>query len=340
MPRSFLLAVSIALLILSFGIPARAQDGAGGVDIPIEWNRFRDLETLVARVESEGSYRDKDRFEPVTRHSWGTLLHVLPGPELFYPIETPTREAELDFFSAYLKQYSGALESAQGRSMEIAAEHALVKDVGDSFPAFAQRFLGRYKLDGLARSARDPESVDLKKRAAAEIVRFMQRIPGWEKEFHPLRQADAAGLTAEWERRAAEARKVIKRFDLGKDVGTGELSGTSVFDVKLGATGLEFAKNAVGGLRTFPVVGTDGKPWKVNGEPLLVCSEKSLPDVNSYVKDVRQEYVVFRYRQLGFGDTKTKDVIRLVCARLYLGPRYFLFYRDRVIVFLKDRPGK
>ncbi len=310
------------------------------VDLAVDWARFRDLEILVARVESEGHFQEKKQHEPISRVSWGTALPILPAPELVFPVETPEQDLELAFFARYLKEYGQAVDGAKDASAALAKEFALLKDADAPFPAFAQKMLARYKPEDAAVGARDAADVAAKKRAAGEIVRYLLRLPIWEKEFKPLLDAPAGGIEKEWERRLAEANKLVKRFEIGKDVGTGQLSGSSVFDVRLGPTGLELAKNIFGSIRTWPVVGPDGKAWKINGAPLLVSSEKTLPDINSYVKDIRNEYVVFRYRQIGFGDDKTKDVIRLVCARLYLGPRYFLFYRDRVILFLKDRPGK
>lgn len=329
-----------ALLLLALALPARADDPPAGIDVTVDWTRFRDLETLVGRVESEGFVQDKKKLEPVARLSWGKALPILPPADLVFPADKPDREAELAFLAAYLLKYRETLTQAGDAAIVLAGAQALLPDPCGPFPAFARQFASRYKLDALALAPNDPEPVAGKKRAAAEILRFALRQPEWEKEFAPLLDAKPDELAKEWDRRLAEAKKLVKRFDIGKDVGTGELAGTSVFDVKLGPVGLEFTKNAVGNLRTSPVVDASGKPWSVDGQPLLVCSEKTLPDVNSYVKDIRQEYVLFRYRQIGFADEKTKDVIRLVCARLYLGTRYFLFYRDRVILFTKDRPGK
>lgn len=338
-PRA-LTAAALLLAALALPLPLRAEDSPAGPDIKVDWASFRDLETLVGRVESEGLVLEKKKLEPITRLSWGKTLPILPPADLVFPVEKADRDSELAFLTAWLAKYRDALAQGRDAAIALAGDQTLLPAPSGPFPAFAQRFTARYKLDDVALGPNDPVAVAAKKRAAAEILRFVLRLPDWEKEFAPLLDAAPDVLAKEWDRRLAEAKKLVKRFDIGKDIGTGELAGTSVFEVKLGPVGIQLTQNAVGNLRASPVVDATGKAWTAGGQPLLVCSEKSLPDVNSYVKDIKQEYVLFRYRQIGFGDEKTKDLIRVVCARLYLGTRYFLFYRDRVILFTKDRPGK
>lgn len=327
------------LIAIALALPVRAEETAGP-NITVNWDSLRDLEVLVARVETEAFAQEKKKREPITRRSWNVEISLLPPAELRYPVERPERDSELAFLRAYAEAYAALVAAAVTRAPELAVERGLLPAASQDFRAFAARFTARYTLDQTLLAGTETAETAGKKRAAGEILRFLNRLPDWEKEVRPLVDGGDDARVAEWTRRDAEAKKLIKRFDIGKDVGTGELLGTSTFEVRLGPVGLEFARNTANNLRTRAVVDALGRPWQVNGQPLLVCSEKSLPDINEFVRDLRQEYVTFRYRQLGFGEFLTRDVIKLIGVRLFLARRYFLFYRDQVVLFLHDRPGR
>jgi len=332
--------IVLCACLLAAPLAAEPDEPPAGPDIAVDWAKFRDLEALFGRLETEAFALDKKRLIPVAPHSWGKHLPVVPPEDLAFPVEKPDKDSEVAFLRSYLEHYTQAIRTARSSAQDVALAAGVIQEAEPDYATFAQRLAARFKLPALERAAQEPEDIRAKKEVTAEILRFAERLPEWEGEFKRLIGIPDAEYEREWERRLKEARKLAKRFDIGKDLGTSELSGASVIDIKLGPVGIEWVKNGVNSLKTWAVVDADGRRWRVNGQPLLVCSLKSLPDINSHVKDIKNEYVVFRYRQIGYGDMATKDIIRLVAARLYLGTRYFLFYKDRVILFTEDRPGK
>lgn len=307
---------------------------------PLDLRGLATLEDLVRAIEDEGYFRPKPKRAPekIAAVCLGKRVPLVLDPQLVFEPDNHDRARELSFIAAYDKAYGALADRAFAEARRLIQERELLpkaRELDQAEGRWVKDFLKKYR-PGKAIKVKRKASPEAREDAALKAELALVLDGARRIRARARGMARRGPLAGQLDQREARLDMQLRRYQ-NRPIAFATRRGSAVCELHLNPALIDPIERLVERQRAFPVSLADGSPVKIGERQLFVCWSFGLPEVFRLLKDVTHEVFVARYLRKEADDSK--EVFKVIGARLLRGRTWLLITQTRIVVQTEDGIG-